>query len=121
MSSRNNVVISKKKLSSNKNEASHQMALGSKIILHFPIRCKYLIFMNGNLISAFKKISKIRGEEIFIGYQKFFLATNFFFLIPGALSRSSNVGSPVCLKHLKFLLNYDLYHKAFIFEAQYRV
>ena len=49
-----------KKLS-NKNEVSHQMALWWVIMLYFPIRCKYLIFMNGSLISVFKKILKIGG------------------------------------------------------------
>ena len=55
------------------------MALWSIIMLHFGIKCKYLIFMNGSLISVCKKISKIGGgsfffwlPEIFSGYQLFF-------------------------------------------------
>ena len=56
------------------------MAVRSIIMLLFGIRCKNLTFINGSLISVFKKISKIWGRgskdfywlpEIFACYQLF--------------------------------------------------
>ena len=82
VSSRNNVVIGKKKLS-NKNETSHQMAQWSIIMLHFALRCKYLIFMNGSLCIQENFKNWGRGEqdfywlpEIFAGYQLFLNSWN---------------------------------------------
>ena len=78
VSKTNSVATGKKKLSY-KNEASHQMALRTIIMLHLVIRCKYLIFMNGSLISVFKKISKFGGVG---GKPRFLLATRNFCWLP---------------------------------------
>ena len=78
------------------------MALWSIIILHFVIRCKYLIFLNGSLISVFKKISKIGegGARFLLATRNFcWLPTFFKFLEPWTILRdeSQTVGNrPLC-------------------------